>query len=78
MAESERAKDNSWLRSVKVGDIVKRMLAGSLPMPLKVTEVTDRHICCGDWKFRRDTGGEVDEYLEWDGLTKTGSYLERS
>jgi hypothetical protein len=62
------------LDDVKVGDIVTRNIAG-LPMMLKVSEVTDELIHCGPWKFRKDTGGEVDEDLGWDGVTLTGSIL---
>ena len=28
-----------------------------------------------DWEFDRVVGGEIDEYLGWDGKTKTGSYI---
>jgi hypothetical protein len=69
---------------VKVGDIVNRLLAGSVDMPVKVTDVDDRFIyCCppgmnwtGDdrWKFLRSNGGEVDKDLGWDGI-RTGSRL---
>jgi hypothetical protein len=68
------------LRGVKVGDAVRRMLAGSLPMDLKVTAVDDDFIHCGPWKFDRTTGAEVDEDLGWglpdkDGAVHTGSFL---
>lgn len=57
---------------VKEGDIVTRLVARSMPMELKVSEVDDEFIYCGakdaGWKFRRDTGGEVDEELDWDGV----------
>lgn len=64
--------------SVKAGDEVIRMLASSIPMPLTVSEVDEEFIYCGPrdvgWKFSRKTGGEVDEFLGWDGVN-TGSYL---
>lgn len=60
---------------VKVGDIVTRMLAGSIPMQLKVTAISKEFIYCGPWVFNRANGGEVDLELEWDGVKTTGSYL---
>ncbi len=48
-----------------VGKIVTRWLAGDIPMDLKITEVTDDLIICGDWTFHRITGAEIDEYLGW-------------
>lgn len=61
--------------SVKVGDNVIRIIAGSIEMPLKVTDITETKIICGAWEFSRETGGEIDEYLEWDGIN-TGSVLK--
>jgi hypothetical protein len=59
----------NYLESIKPGDIITRMLAGVVPMQLKVTEVTDDMIYCGErgvgWKFDRNTGAEVDEDLNW-------------
>jgi len=60
-----------WL---KPGDTVVRMLAGEIPMPLKVTEVTEDLIKCGPWQFDRATGAELDEELGWT-VEKTGSWL---
>lgn len=66
-------------RAVGVGDIVTRLLAGSIPMTLAVTDVDERFIHCGGpggWKFDRSTGIEVDEELGWGpqfGIS--GSYL---
>ena len=67
---------------VKVGDVVTRMLAGTIPMKLKVTAVTDTLIECGSgdegWAFDRKTGAEVDDFLNWGPPPKmTGSYLLR-
>lgn len=71
--------------NIKKGDTVTRLLAGVVQMKLIVGKVDDTLIYCGSadgvvsleegWKFRRDTGAEVDEDLNWDGITKTGSYL---
>jgi hypothetical protein len=60
--------------TVEVGSTVVRILGGTVKMPLKVTEVTEERIICGDWEFCRITGGEIDEFLGWDGRN-TGSFL---
>ena len=65
---------------VKPGDTVRRMLAGVIPMDLKVGLVTDELIICGTdedsgWCFCRKTGLEVDKLLGWGPDTHTGSYL---
>ena len=59
---------------IKVGDIVTRMLAGSVPMELEVTAVDD-FIHCGPWKFSKKNGAEIDDDLGWDEST-TGSFLK--
>lgn len=48
-----------WTK-IKTGDVVTRMLAGVIPMKLKVTEVTDDKIICSLWEFDRKTGIEID------------------
>jgi hypothetical protein len=53
----------SKFHHVKVGDSVTRMLAGTIPMPLKVTEVSETLITCGWWQFDRETGVEEDPEL---------------
>lgn len=60
--------------SIKPGDKIERLLGGSVPMELVVTDVTETEIVCGPWRFCRLTGGEIDEDLEWDGI-HTGSVL---
>lgn len=64
-------------RYVQVGDVVTRLLGGSIPMRLQVTDLDDELIHCGGWTFDRDSGFEVDEDLGW-GLRYgiTGSFLE--
>ena len=63
------------LENVKVGDTVDRYFSSiPKPMKLKVTDITDKLIVCGDWTFDKFTGGEVDEYLGWDEII-TGSYI---
>lgn len=60
-------------QSVKEGDTVLRMLCG-IPMPLKVSKVTDKLIICGSWEFDRNTGAEIDDELGWNNF-HTGSVL---
>lgn len=60
---------------VKIGDVVTRLLCGTIPMKLKVTNVDDKLIHCGHWTFDRVTGGEVDEDLGWT-AHQTGSVLQ--
>ena len=71
-----------WLMSLKVGDVVTRLLAGEIPVKITITSVDDEFIHANPfgpneegWKFRRSNGAEVDEELGWDGITMTGSYL---
>ena len=67
--------NTDFLASLQVGDTVTRMLAGVVPMVLRVTAMDDKLITCGAWTFDRATGGEVDEDLGWDGVNHTGSVL---
>lgn len=74
------------LQTIKVGDRVRRLLAGTVRMELIVGEVTETTIKCmsadgainleNGWTFSRQTGAEIDEELGWDGFTHTGSFLE--
>lgn len=48
---------------IEVGTVVKRMLAGEIPMELIVTEITDDKIICGAWEFDKHTGNEIDDYF---------------
>lgn len=67
--------DQAFLQSLKPGDIVVRLLAGKIPVRLKVTAV-DAFIHCGPWKFSLKTGAEIDEELGWtNDYGPTGSYL---
>ena len=68
------------LKEVKPGDKIVRMLAGTIPMELIVTEVTETEILCGardeGYLFDRKTGAEIDEEIGWGPPPKiTGSYL---
>ena len=65
---------------VRPGDVVCRMLAGTIPMLLTVTTVDDELIHCGaegaGWAFDRVSGVEVDEELGWGpSFGISGSYL---
>ena len=56
------------------------MLAGTIPMDLKVSFVTDELIISGPnedsgWCFCRKTGVEVDKLLGWGPNTLSGSHL---
>lgn len=63
--------------NIKIGDPVIRLLAGTVPMKLLVTEMTEDTVVCGWWTFDRATGAEIDEDLGW-GATPlhTGSYIK--
>lgn len=70
----------SWLLAIRPGDRVRRMLGGSIPIDLIVTDVTRDLILCGEagigWSFDRVTGAEVDGEIGWGPrFGKTGSYL---
>ena len=80
----------SRFENVKVGDVVTRMLGGSVPSKHVVVEITEDRIKCdtypaggitdgGWWEFDRATGMEEDEGLMW-GVEYgvTGSYLVES
>lgn len=64
---------------MKVGDKVTRMLAGTIPMELTITAMTEDRIICGDWEFDLKTGAEIDEELGWGPPPKfamTGSFIK--
>lgn len=62
---------------LKVGDEVTRMLAGSIPMKLKVIAIEDGVLTCGAWTFDQATGAEIDDDLNWGPPPKrTGSFLK--
>jgi hypothetical protein len=62
--------------NVKIGDVVTRILAGSIPMELRVTEITDKLVICGPWTFDKETGAEIDDDCGWDN-EHTGSFLNQ-
>jgi len=49
---------------LKIGDKVTRMLCGTIPMDLKVTDITEDKIICGAWEFDKTTGVEIDDMIE--------------
>ena len=57
--------------SIKVGDVIERMLAFCIPCYLNVQEVTDKVIDCG-WTFDRNTGLEINE-----DIPTTVSYISK-
>jgi hypothetical protein len=62
---------------MNVGDMVTRLLAGSVEMELRVTALTEDRIICGGWEFDRATGAEIDEDLGWGPPPKmTGSFIK--
>jgi hypothetical protein len=63
------------LYELKIGDEITRMISGIIPMPLKITNIDDKYIYCGDWKFSKINGAEIDEYLHWD-ENNTGSFIK--
>lgn len=64
------------VKNLSVGDMVHRHLGdGSFFMELEITAITDDRIICGDWKFSRRNGAEIDEELGWD-EHHTGTYLK--
>jgi hypothetical protein len=62
---------------LQAGSRVTRMLCGSIPQVLLVTEMTEDVIYCGSWKFCAKTGDEIDEGLGWGPPPLgTGSFLK--
>lgn len=65
-------------KHIKVGDVITRMLAGKVPMQLKVSEVTEDKIIAGWYTFDRIYGAEIDEDLNWGPPPlATGSFILR-
>ncbi len=64
----------AMLVTLKKGDPVIRMVAGTYPQQLTVTDITDTHIICEDHKFNKQTGLEEDEDILWEELVHP-SYL---
>lgn len=72
---------------VPVGEIVTRMLAGSVPMQLRISRVTETSLFCkppdapdfpDEWEFDKATGAEIDDYLQWGPkFGRTGSFLKK-
>jgi hypothetical protein len=73
MTDQNAPREIPRFAHIKEGDAVVRMLAGLIPMKMKVTRV-DTLIRCGPWSFSRINGAEIDDDLGWT-ETRTGSYL---
>jgi len=59
--------------------VVVRMLAGTLPMKLQVSDITEQLIVCSAWQFDKATGAEIYEELGWwPPPLMTGSYIDPS
>lgn len=72
-------KNDLWAEkpNISVGSEVTRMLAGTIPMKLKITSIENNVITCSDWEFDLETGAEIDDYLDWGPPPKsTGSYIK--
>jgi hypothetical protein len=77
-------------KHLKAGSTITRLLAGTIPMPMRVLRVDARLIYCTPkemslkaavrrnliWTFDRETGAEVDDDLRWGpAYGITGSFL---
>lgn len=61
------------------GQKVIRMLAGTIPIPMKVTSVHEGLVSCGPWTFDDETGVEEDPELGWGTSSGiTGSYIKEA
>ncbi len=60
------------LKTIKVGDVIERMLAFAVPMYLTVSKVENGIIETGPWTFSVETGLEIDE-----DIPTTVSYIRR-
>lgn len=49
---------------INIGDKVTRMLCGTIPITIKVTNVTEDRIICGAWEFDKTSGIEIDEEID--------------
>jgi hypothetical protein len=66
------------LADIRPGDIITRMLAGTIPMQLRVTKVHEELIFCGSWTFNQATGVEEDAELGWgQSFGITGSFITK-
>jgi hypothetical protein len=61
MQQSYKPLSVQEYESIKVGDIIIRMIAFVLPIELTVTAVDEKVITTGAWRFDRKTGIEIDE-----------------
>jgi hypothetical protein len=64
------------LKIPRTGDVVFRMIAGEIELPLVVHVVRDGKVICGYWEFDLATGAEIDDMLDWGPPPmQTGSFL---
>mgnify|MGYP001549148454 CR=1 FL=1 len=65
--------------NLNVGDMVTRMLGGTIPMKLPVSAMHHQIIICSAWQFDRATGAAIDEVLGWGPPPHLpGSYIDSS
>lgn len=68
------------IKEIKIGDMITRWLAGTIEMQLRVTDITEDRIICGNnggWEFDKKTGAEIDDDLGWGPPPKmTGSFIK--
>lgn len=51
----------NWLDDLRPGDLVDRMMGGSIRMRLRVKSIGTRIVCEGGWEFDPRTGAEIDD-----------------
>lgn len=91
MNETVRAVRIRKLDDIKVGDMVTRWLAGTIPDDLEVISIANGRIVCAKpgqawsyqpgegWTFDMISGAEIDEELGWGPPPRhTGSYIVKS
>lgn len=81
---------NNFFDNLNIGDKITRVIGfpKGVSMEVIVGEIKDDYIICGSscgfvkgvegigWKFHKKTGLEIDEDLGWDGITKSGAYID--
>ncbi len=66
-----------WIKTAKVGDLVRRVFGGIVSTEILVTAVDDDFIYCGELKFSKKTTAEINEDQGWD-ENSTGALLEKA
>lgn len=66
-----------WVKTVKVGELVRRVFGGIVSIEMLVTAVDEDFIYCDDLKFSKKTTAEINEDQGWD-ENSTGALLEKA